>query len=451
MTSRRVDRACVGKAHRARPVIQFLALVTCGLFCTALWGCGQQPDPPAPARKSTPTKPQLAFTNKDGRHPSQPLDASAQRGRLPLYEIKIDAKDLTALERSAHSNETLPATFIADGEVYERVKVRYRGAWARSWPKKPLKIFFNDDKPFQGQRRLNLNSGWRDPAFVRETLAYDIYAACGAPGPKSRMVRLHVNGEFRGLYVEVEQPDKAFVSRLGLKGAAIYKASSQSNQSDERDLGSEASYRAHYEKETQKAEDYRDLQLFCQELALTKNTLDFFTRRVDLEKYINYLAATTLVQNWDAYNKNHFIVYDGRGSKKWFVVPWDLDRTLGDHWNWSFDRTDLPILLGTRQLPGVTGWNRIEDRFFSDPTLRSRFLDRLSELLDKEFTAEKLFPTLDQLEAEISADAALDRQRWPSQTDDVHGGIAQVKRFIERRRAFLLSEVGKLRRSTPIP
>jgi spore coat protein H len=363
----------------------------------------------------------------------------------------MDTKDLAALERSAHSNETCPATFIADGEVYERVKVRYRGAWARSWPKKPLKIFFNDDKPFQGQRRLNLNSGWRDPAFVRETLAYHIYAVCGAPASKSRMVRLDVNGQFRGLYVEVEQPDKAFVSRLGLKGASIYKASSQSNQADERDLGSEASYRAHYEKETQKAEDYRDLQLFCQELALAKNTLDFFTRRVDLEKYINYLAATTLVQNWDAYNKNHFIVYDGRGSKKWFVVPWDLDRTLGDHWNWSFDRTDLPILLGTRQLPGVTGWNRIEDRFFSDPTLRFRFLDRLAELLDKEFTTEKLFPILDQLEVEISADAAMDRQRWPSQTDDLHSGIAQVKRFIERRRAFLQSEVGKLRRSTPVP
>jgi hypothetical protein len=46
--------------------------------------------------------------------------------------------------------------------------VRHRGQWARSWPKKPLKIFFNQDKLFEGHGSLNLNSGWRDPAFVRE-------------------------------------------------------------------------------------------------------------------------------------------------------------------------------------------------------------------------------------------------------------------------------------------
>ncbi len=356
-----------------------------------------------------------------------------------------------ALERNPFSNDTHPATFVADGKVYDRVKVRYRGAWARSWPKKPLKIFFNHDQLFAGHRCLNLNSGWRDPAFVRETLAFQVYAACGVPAPKSRMVRLHVNGQFRGLYVEVDQPEKAFVNRFNLKGASVFKAVSRSNQADERDLGRDTSYSAHYEKQTQKSEGLRDLQQFCQELARTTNALDFFTRRVDLEKYINYLAATTLTQNWDGFNKNHFLVYDGRGSQKWFAVPWDLDRTLGDHWGGSFDEAHLPVLLGTRQLPGVTGWNRLQDRFFSDPTLRSRFLNRLAELLEKEFTAEKLFPILDRLESEIGPEAVLDRRHWPGPTADLHSGIDQVKRFIERRRAYLLSELAKSRRHESLP
>jgi len=446
----RVDRACVREAGQARAALSIFASIIFGLLSVTLQGCGQQPDPPALARRPPRANPQAALAENSSGTPNQPVNTPAAEGRLPLYEIRMDPKDLAALERNVYSKDTHPATFIADGEVYERIKVRFRGAWARSWPKKPLKIFFNDDKPFQGRHRLNLNSGWRDPAFVRESLGYHVYAACGAVAPKSRMVRLLLNGQFRGLYVEVEQPDKAFLSRLNLKGASVYKASSRSNHADERDLGSEASYRAHYDKETQKTEDYRDLQLFCQELALTKNTLDFFTRRMDLDKYINFLAATTLIQNWDGYNKNHFMVYDGRGSKKWFAVPWDLDRTFGDHWNWSFDRADLPVLLGTQQLPGVTGWNRIEDRFFRDPTLRVRFLDRLQELLQKEFTAEKLFPVLDRFEADISADAALDRRRWPGDAGDLRSGIAQVKSFIERRRIYLLSEVAKLRRSTAL-
>jgi spore coat protein H len=262
------------------------------------------------------------------------------------------------------------------------------------------------------------------------------------------MVRLHVNGQFGGLYVQVEQPDKAFVNRLNLKGASVYKASSRSNQADERDHGSEEAYRRQYEKETRKDEGYGDLQLFCQDLARTTNALEFFNRRVDLEKYINFLAATALTQNWDGFNKNHFLVCDGRGSKKWFSVPWDLDRTFGDHWNWSFDHAHLSALLGTRQLPGVTGWNRLADRFFSDATLRSRFLKRLEELLEKEFTNEKLIPIVNQLESDISVESALDRSRW-SGPMDFRGGIAEVKTFIEERRAFLQRELAQLRRNGP--
>jgi len=95
----------------------------------------------------------------------------------------MEPNDLAAFERSAFSNQTVPATFVADGQVFEGVQVRYRGSWARSWPKKPVKIFFKKEKPFEDQHCLNLNSGWHDPALIRECLAYYVYAVCGAPAP----------------------------------------------------------------------------------------------------------------------------------------------------------------------------------------------------------------------------------------------------------------------------
>ncbi len=299
----------------------------------------------------------------------------------------------------------------------------------------------------KGERSLNLNSGWRDPAFVREVLAYRVYAACGVPASKAQMVRLQVNGRFRGLYVEVEEVDKEFLSRRKLKGAALYKAASHSRDADERELANEESYHAAYTKETKKTESYHELAEFCHALANPTDTLAFFDKYVDTEEYINYLAATVLIQHWDGFNKNHYLVYDGQGSARWRVIPWDLDRTLGDHWHMTFDEAQLPVLLGTRDSPGVTGWNRLEERFFSEPTLRLRFLDRLSELLDKEFTTAKLFPVLDQLEAEIAAAAQLDRTRWPSPAGDLHSGIAGVKSFIERRRTYLQNEIPRLRRA----
>jgi spore coat protein H len=260
------------------------------------------------------------------------------------------------------------------------------------------------------------------------------------------MIRLEINGQFQGLYVEVEQPGKGFLKRLGLHGASVYKALSRSNRADERELGNPESYRAQYHKETRELEGLAELQQFCEELSRNTNALDFFERRVDLEHYINYLAASVLVQHWDGFNKNHFLIYDGEGSKKWLIVPWDLDRTLGDHWNMSFGMAELPVLLGTRREPGVTGWNRMEDRFFSDPALRARFLDRLAELLNKEFTPEKLFPILDQFQADIAPEAEMDRRKWPGPAGDFRHGIAEVKKFIERRRAYLLSELPRLRR-----
>jgi len=362
----------------------------------------------------------------------------------------MELKDLRALERNPGSDETHPATFVADGEIYDHVQVRFRGEWARSWPKKPFKIFFSREKPFAGHHSLNLNSGWRDPAFVRETLAYRVYALCGVPASSSRMVRLHLNGQFRGLYVEVEQVDKTLLSRFNLKGAGLFKAISDDNQGDERDHGSAAAFARHYENETEKTNDLRELQGFCHELATATNTLEFFTRRVDLDKYINYLAATVFIQHWDCFNKNHFLVHDRRGSEKWSVLPWDLDRTFGDHWSRSFNQANLPILLGTRQSPGVTGWNRLQDRFFSEPALRARFLDRLAQLLERELTTDKLFLVLDQLEADIGPEAALDRSRWPGPTEDLHDGIAGVKSYIERRRTWLQREIKQLRQSNPV-
>jgi spore coat protein H len=456
-----------------------VACLVLGFLGVVLSGCDrpQSQSPPPPARRAAPPRPaprsarpapapgglpQRAIDTRFARSPAELVrsdphavpEAAAGTNwiqsrpagcRLPFYQLKIAPEDLTRLQRYPRENERFPATFTAGAEIFDGVGVRDRGDWARSWPKKSLKLFFDRGQLFEGQKTLNLNSGWHDPAFVREPLAYHVYAAAGVPAPRSRMVRLHVNGQFRGLYVEVEQPDKAFLRRYGLEGASAYKAASRSNQSDERELGGEAAYRLHYEKQTQKTESYEELQSFCQDLAGTTNALSFFERRVDLDTYISYLAVTVLVQNWDCYNKNHYLVRDTLGSRKWVVVPWDVDRTFGDYSRYGFSETRLPILHGTRERPGSTGWNRLADRFLSEPRLRARFLDRLAALLETEFTAEKLYPVLDRFESDIAAEAAMDRQRWGGGSGELSDEIAQLKRYIQERRAYVKSELKTLR------
>lgn len=420
-----------------------------GIIVLCLIGCERAPDPPAPAGHGTR---RLTRAVREADPPPEPAQSAAAPApnralQLPVYDLLMDLPELERLEHHPSSNERVSASLVAEGITYQGVEVRLRGAWSRGWPKKSLKLFFSDGQPLGDAHTINLNSGWRDPAFIREPLAYHVYGACGALTLKSRMVRLHLQGQFRGLYVEVEQPEKAFLRRMRMKGASVYKAISPSNQADERDHGGEMAYAPHYSQETRKQKGgYDELRQFCHDLAQAPRTGQFFEQYVDLEKYINYLAATVLTQNWDSFNKNHFLIFDGQGTRKWYVLPWDLDRTFGDLWNWTFHETKLPIVLGTRRAPGITGWNRLEDRFFSDPDLLARFLDRLNQLLEEEFTAEKLFPMIDRLQSEIAAEAVLDRRRWPSQTGSFPQGITQVKQYVQQRRAYLLEEIPKLRR-----
>ena len=70
---------------------------------------------------------QAAVAFNDGQ--SQELPA---HGSLPIYELQIESRSLSGLESTAHSDNTVPGTFRAEGEVYTPVRVRYRGAFALS-------------------------------------------------------------------------------------------------------------------------------------------------------------------------------------------------------------------------------------------------------------------------------------------------------------------------------
>jgi spore coat protein H len=438
-----------------------LRAVMCSMAALLFFGCGRQEQATAESSGAPPQyqgriEQVVHHAHLHGEVQNQAFAVKANvESKLPIYEIRMNPGDLQSMDVNPRGDETYPATFMANGVTYENVKIRYRGQWARTWPKKPLKIFFNEDQLFEGQKRLNLNSSFRDPSFLRETVAYHIYRSAGVPASRSQLARVHLNGEFRGLYVQVEQPDKAFLKQNNLNGAAIIKANSKVKEADERAHASVEEFRMHYEQETQKDEDaFPALKQFCDELEKTENALEFFRKNVDLEKYVNYLAASALCQNWDGLNKNHFLVLDKQGSKKWFVLPWDLDRSLGDHWDWSFGRADLPIALGTEKLPGVTGWNRMMNRYFSHPELRAMLAARIEELLNTEFTSEKLDPLIDELHATMKPEAELDYQRWPNERGmpwwrneaiGLDQSVETVKQFIRDRRAFLKRELPKLR------
>jgi hypothetical protein len=390
-----------------------------------------------------------AVTSSDQRWPSMGgeipnlafyVSTNESVSPVPVYSLFIQPSDVRSLHGRSRSNSTVPVTLIYKGEVFDDLKMRIRGAFARSWPKKAYKIFFHRDQLFKGRSRVNLNSGWRDPAMVREVLAYKIYGAVGGLSLKSRLVRVDLNGNFWGLFVEVEQPDKRFLEEQGLKNASLYKADSPRNRSDERSFGAIEEYAMHYRKETKESQPFDDLDEFCRTLESgDENGALWADPKVRL-RFLNYLCGTTIAQNWDGFNKNHYIGFEDGDPHKWFLLPWDLDRTLGDNWNWGFDETRMPIWLGTAARPGVTGWNRVFGAVLRDPAMRREYLARLDVILHQIVTEAWILETARTLAKQMTDDADRDRERW--------GGELSWKRAIERmrdglveRRRFLLQQI----------
>ncbi|MFT4641702.1 MAG: hypothetical protein ACI8T1_005045 [Verrucomicrobiales bacterium] len=60
--------------------------------------------------------------------------------RLPLYQLWLDDEIWQSVQRNARGDETQWATFVYNQKAYP-VRVRCRGAFARSWPKKSFKIW----------------------------------------------------------------------------------------------------------------------------------------------------------------------------------------------------------------------------------------------------------------------------------------------------------------------
>lgn len=363
---------------------------------------------------------------------------------VPVYRLFMQASDIRALHGRARSNDTVPVTLVHQGEVFDHLKMRVRGAFARSWPKKAYKIFFHRDHLFKGRSRVNLNSGWRDPAMVREVLAYKIYETAGGLSLKSRLVRVDLNGDFWGLFVEVEQPDKRFLEERGLMNASLYKADSPRNRSDERMFERINEYANHYRKETKESMPFNDLDTFCRNLE--NGGSELWSDPAVRLRFLNYLCATTIVQNWDGFNKNHYIGFEGGDPQKWFLLPWDLDRTLGDSWNWTFDETRIPIWLGTSAQPGVTGWNRVFNAVLADSSMRREFLVRLDLILHQNVTEKWINLEVGKMADQMASDADRDRKRWGGERD-WKGEVERVGDVLLKRRQFLLRQIeGELAR-----
>lgn len=123
----------------------------------------------------------------------------------------------------------VPADLVVDGKVYKEIGVRARGTssyFTVNSAKKSFNVaidYGDDNQRLNGYKTLNLLNGHVDASFLREVL-FNRIARDYFPAMKTNLVRLVINGESWGVYINLQQYNKDFLDEwFGTRDGVRFK------------------------------------------------------------------------------------------------------------------------------------------------------------------------------------------------------------------------------------
>src|SRR5215217_2216516 len=366
--------------------------------------------------------------------PSPPVTPEVQRpfvmptlqASVPEYELLIPEEAMKKFEADVWRPEQ-DAVFKAGGKSYA-VKVRLRGASARYFVKKSWNVSFDKDVRFEGRTSLNLVAEFADATLLAEKMAFDLMAAMRVPASKATFVRLKLNGHNEGVFLDIEQVNKAFLKAHAFADddATIYRCG------------------------------WKDCAL---------------EKHLQLEHYLRSMVLDALMSNNFVEDSESYFIYD-RAVAKWSYVPWDLNNvdarwwylnpaeamstssnnmrhplfnfTLTDAWT---ERMYLQRKTETLSYPGyLPVFSNLGTRVLANPELRERLGARLDKALDELFTPEVMNPYIDAMHALINpymnGAPYIDYAQFKAGRD-------YMKRYVKERRAFVEKDWARMQAQRP--
>ncbi len=246
----------------------------------------------------------------------------------------------------------VPAEVFYNGIEWYRVGVRFKGnsSLQTSWQNGILKLAFKldfdefeDDYPqidnqrFYGFKKLSLKNNYDDKSMLREKVAGDVFRNAGLAGSHTAFYRVYVdNGDgpiYFGLYTMVEEVDDTVLDeQFSNDDGNLYKpdgdaASFASGTYDEDE---------YVKKNNEDEADFSDVESLLDILHDSLRTTDAGTWRTNLETifdtdvFLKYLAANTVIQNWDTYGRmtHNYYLYNDPATSKLTWIPWDNNEAL---------------------------------------------------------------------------------------------------------------------------
>lgn len=385
-------------------------------------------------------------------------------------------KELAAFYRT---DVEVPATLTVDGKTYRGVGVHFRGASSyftvSEGRKRSLNValdLVHQDQRLGGYRTLNLLNSHTDPSYLH-TVLYMQVARDYLPAPKANFVRVVINGEGWGVYINVQQFNKDFLNEWfrTTKGARWkVPGSPRAGSSGLAYLGDDpAAYKKYYEiKSKDDPKAWAALIELCKLLKETpaEQLEKTLAPKLDLDGALKFLALENIFCNADGYwtrGSDYNLYLDEKG--RFHILPHDANETfaeprgpgMGGRGGGGGGGPGLSL----HPLAGADDSSKpLLNKLLASPALKARYFSHVRAITERWLDWTKLGPvaqkyhaliapevkkethalaSYEAFERSLAADTVIPgggegRGRGPGM-----GGSMSLKKFVEARRAYLLA------------
>ena len=299
----------------------------------------------------------------------------------------------------------VPCSVFFNSTEWYKVGIRYKGnsSLASTYQSGISKLSFKLDfdqfeetypsvsnQRFYGFKQLNLKNNFEDYSFIREKVASDLFLKFGVVSPETAFCRVYVDygsgANYFGLYTLVEEVDDTVIkTQFSSNNGNLYKpdgtaASFASGSYNESEME---------KKNNEEIADYSDVYALYTILNSSSRASDAEQWRInlddilDIDIFLKWLAANTVVQNWDTYGKmtHNYYLYNNPENGLLTWIPWDNNEALkqgkqGGALSISLDEVN-------------SSWPLI--RYLIDqPEYQAKYREYLKKFVDEVFVPEEM-------------------------------------------------------------
>ena len=232
-----------------------------------------------------------------------------------------------------------------------------------------------DERRLDGLQKLTFNNMVQDPSMSHELLAYAFYREMGVAVPRAALMKLYINDQYFGVYLNIETIDRRFLARHfvsnrgmlyeGTYWCDLFEANVHDDDSGclTREFIPDAC--SAIPEPGDDPQDFTPLhQLIASIDALPPGGFyPAITGLIDMDALFSMWAVESVLAHWDGYVfeiVNNYRIYHDPGTGLWTIIPTGTDQT--------FQRPDFNPWA-------VTG--RIAQQCLAEPACEAAFAARL--------------------------------------------------------------------------